>query len=54
MVLWKDKMDETKSVAKGMDIKLVGRIETRMNNERTVCKVATKKIELSESDELAS
>ena len=54
VVLWKDKMDETKSVAKGMDIKLVGRIETRMNNERTVCKVATKKIELSESDELAS
>ena len=35
VVLWKDKMDETKSVAKGMDIKLVGRIETRMNNERT-------------------
>ena len=54
VVLWKDKMDETKSVAKGMDIKLVGRIETRMNNERTVCKVATKKIELSGSDELAS
>ena len=54
VVLWKDKIDETKSIAKGMNIKLVGRIETRMINEVTICKVATKKIELSESDELAS
>ena len=54
VVLWKDKMDETRSIAKGMDIKLVGRIETRMNDEKTICKVSTKKIELNESDELVS
>ena len=54
VVLWKDKMDETRSIAKGMEIKLVGRIETRMNDEKIICKVSTKKIELSESDELAS